>query len=507
VRLEASLEPAARRPRPRSPPAQDAAALPQKNQNQKPNPKKQTVIENEFGEIDIDSELVARTETLNSDGEPDGAAAITVLSNGCLCCSVRGDLIAALNALWERRSEFDHIVIETTGLANPAPVIQSMYLDEDLPHRVRLDGVVTVVDAANAWRHLSGRQGAEQEGGAGAGGTGVADFDAPINEAVEQVAYADRIVLNKVDLAGAEGKAAAQAAQRGGLDALEARLRSVNELASVVRAVRGEVDVDYVLGVGGFDLGKVEEEVVRVANPAHGEPGHVCGGGDCGHDHDHHEHDHGHSHAHAHAHDHHEHGHSHAHAESNPAHGEPGHVCGGGDCGHDHSHDHHDHDHAHSHHSHSHDHSTPSPASVAPPSLAFRGARSAARITAAKHDDRVSSLSISVEGEMDLEKVNYTMGALLEARSEDLFRMKGILAIQGMEQRYVFQAVHALFEGQPDREWREGEARVSRMVLIGRELDADAFREAFERCLVTEGGDRPSEAVKARVAEEAAGKA
>jgi G3E family GTPase len=108
---------------------------------------------------------------------------------------------------------------------------------------------------------------------------------------------------------------------------------------------------------------------------------------------------------------------------------------------------------------------------------------------------------------MDLEKVNYTMGALLEARSEDLFRMKGILAIQGMEQRYVFQAVHALFEGQPDRAWREGEPRVSRMVLIGRELDADAFREAFERCLVAEGGDRPSEAVKARVAEEAAGKA
>jgi len=81
------------------------------------------------------------------------------------------------------------------------------------------------------------------------------------------------------------------------------------------------------------------------------------------------------------------------------------------------------------------------------------------------------------------------MGALLEARSEDLFRMKGILAIRGMEQRYVFQAVHALFEGSPDRAWRENEPRVSRMVLIGRELDADAFREAFERCLATEGGE------------------
>lgn len=132
--------------------------------------------------------------------------------------------------------------------------------------------------------------------------------------------------------------------------------------------------------------------------------------------------------------------------------------------------------------------------------MSFRGARSAARITTARHDDRVSSLSIAVEGEMDLEKVNYTMGALLEARSEDLFRMKGILAIQGMEQRYVFQAVHALFEGQPDRAWRADEPRVSRMVLIGRELDADAFREAFERCLVSE--DRPSEAVKEKVAEE-----
>ena len=427
-----------------------------------------TVIENEFGEIDIDSELVARAESLDAAAQgSSGAAAITVLSNGCLCCSVRGDLILALNALWERRAEFDHIIIETTGLANPAPVIQSLYVDEDLPHRVRLDGVVTVVDAANAWRHLKGRKG-EEEGGSeagggfsgGGGGYDPHDPDAPINEAVEQVAYADRIVLNKIDLIGLSRGAAAGQRQAGGgkgqsageggrgrgaggagggedggggdeesLDALEARLRAVNQLATVVRAVRGDVDVDYVLGVGGFDLGRVEEEVARVvANPAHGEPGHVCGSSSladaggaapCGHEHGAaddgaHAHSHGHSHAHAHAgedgagghahaHDNgekHDHGHGHSHAE-NPPHGAPGHVCGsvegGGDCGHEHG-----------------VAAALSPpaadAVAAPPSLAFRGAHSLARITAARHDDRVSSLSVSVEGEMDLEKVRTREG-------------------------------------------------------------------------------------------------
>lgn len=111
---------------------------------------------------------------------------VTVLSNGCLCCTVRDDLVAALNNLWRRREEFDHIVIETTGLANPGPIISSFYMDKELPGRIALDGVVTVVDAANITRHLD-KVGKDS------------DADA-VNEAVEQVAYADRIIVNKTDL-------------------------------------------------------------------------------------------------------------------------------------------------------------------------------------------------------------------------------------------------------------------------------------------------------------------
>jgi len=98
------------------------------------------------------------------------------------------------------------------------------------------------------------------------------------------------------------------------------------------------------------------------------------------------------------------------------------------------------------------------------------------------HDDKVTSLSFSVEGEMDLDKLNFTMGALLQARGEDLYRMKGILAIKDLPERYVYQAVHMLFEGSPDRLWRDDEKRISRMVFIGRELDREAFEEAFNRC-------------------------
>jgi G3E family GTPase len=92
-------------------------------------------------------------------------------------------------------------------------------------------------------------------------------------------------------------------------------------------------------------------------------------------------------------------------------------------------------------------------------------------------------MSIQVEGDLDLDKLNFTMGALLQSRGEDLYRMKGILSIRNLPERYVFQAVHMLFEGSPERPWREDEKRISRMVFIGREMDEDAFKEAFRRCL------------------------
>ena len=345
---------------------------------------------------------------------------IVSLSNGCLCCTVRGDLIDALVALADRAGEFDALVLETTGLANPAPIIETFQAVDAVARSFRLDGVVTLVDALNAPRHLGDPAPGREPG-----------------EAVSQVAYSDRLILNKVDLVS---PAAA--------DALASRLASLNGLAPILRATKAAVSADWVLGVGGYDLDRVGEALegggeagggrasspAADSNPAHGEAGHVCGSADeCGHDHGQGEaaHDHGGA-AHVHEHEH-EHEHDHDH---------------------EHEHDH-DHDHAHAH-----DHAAH-----------------------ASHDDSVSSVSLTLPGAMNLAMVNAWLGALLEVRADDLYRFKGILAIDGYPNRYVFQGVHALFAGEPGKAWGEGEERVSRMVFIGRELDAGLLREGFEECL------------------------
>lgn len=383
--------------------------------------KRIAVIENEFGEINIDSELVAKREVLEGTNDT-----ITMLSNGCLCCSVRDDLIKALNKLYDRRHLFDHIVIETTGLANPAPIISSFYMDPQLPSRVKLDGVVTVVDAKFVSRHL--------------------DKEKPpnvVNEAVEQIAYADRIVLNKTDLV-----------TPAELASLERRLRDVNTMASISRTQRSVVPVDYVLGVGGFDLGRIDETVDAVTGKPKAKKEahtHKCTedhvhGPECGHNHDHdHDHDHSHASADDHSHDHnHDHDHDHGHVH--------GPDCGH-DCGHDHSHD---------------------------------------EVAALKHDDLINSVSLVIEGDMDLDKINYAMGLLLDNRQEDIYRMKGILAVHGSEFRFVYQGVHSLFEGVADRKWQPGERRCSRMVFIGRELNREDFEEAFKSCVVKEQRSQPA---------------
>ena len=177
--------------------------------------KRIVVIENEFGEIDIDSELVA----FQDDAEED----ILLLNNGCLCCTVRGDLVDMLGKLvTERKGQFDHILIETTGLANPAPIIQTFYLEPDLLDTLRLDGVVTLVDAKHAMMHL------DEEKPEGV-----------VNEALEQVAFADRLVMNKTDLV-----------TEAQLKSIEARVKTINNLATVQRAEKAQVDLDFVLGIG-----------------------------------------------------------------------------------------------------------------------------------------------------------------------------------------------------------------------------------------------------------------
>ncbi|NJR62383.1 MAG: GTP-binding protein [Cyanobacteria bacterium CRU_2_1] len=175
--------------------------------------KKVAVIVNEFGEVGIDNQLV-----IDADEE------IFEMNNGCICCTVRGDLIRIIGNLMKRRDKFDHLVIETTGLADPAPVIQTFFMDEDVQAQTNLDSVVTVVDAKHIWQH----------------------WDA--EEAQEQIAFADVVLLNKTDLVTPEE-----------LDELERRIRGMNALAKIYRTRNAELEMDALLGIGAFNLNRALE--------------------------------------------------------------------------------------------------------------------------------------------------------------------------------------------------------------------------------------------------------
>ncbi len=209
--------------------------------------KRYAVIVNEFGEIGIDNDLI-----VGADEE------VFEMNNGCVCCTVRGDLIRVLSGLMKRKGKFDAIIVETTGLADPGPVAQTFFVDDDVRARTELDSVTTVVDA----KHLPLR---------------LADS----KEAVEQIAFADQIVLNKTDLVS-----------EAELASVEAAIRRLNPLAPIHRAQRSDVSLDKILGRGGFDLQRITALEPEFLNPGHGEPGHV-------HD-DHCDHDHGHGHDHHH---------------------------------------------------------------------------------------------------------------------------------------------------------------------------------------------------------------
>jgi G3E family GTPase len=253
--------------------------------------KRYAVIVNEFGEIGIDNDLV-----VGADED------VFEMNNGCVCCTVRGDLIRVVAGLMKRqrpgKPAFDAIIVETTGLADPGPVAQTFFVDEDVKAKTQLDSVTALVDAKHVMARLDDSK-----------------------EAREQVAFADRIILNKVDLAS-----------EAELVAVEQRLRRLNPLAPIIRAQRADVPLDQVLGLHGFDLERILDINPEFANPAHGEAGHVHDE-HCGHDHghDHHAHDHDHDH------DHHEHDHAHHPDASDGSDGISGSVSGA--RGHDHADD------------------------------------------------------------------------------------------------------------------------------------------------------------------------
>lgn len=170
--------------------------------------KRIAVIENEFGEVGVDHQLVIGAEE-----------EIFETNNGCICCTVRGDLIRIIGNLMKRRDKFDHLVIETTGLADPAPVIQTFFVDDEVQERTHLDAVVTVVDVRHIWQHWEA------------------------DEAVEQIAFADVILLNKIDLV-----------TEAELAELEQRIRKMNEIARIHRTRDAQIEMDALLGIRAFDL-------------------------------------------------------------------------------------------------------------------------------------------------------------------------------------------------------------------------------------------------------------
>jgi len=309
--------------------------------------KKYAVIVNEFGEIGIDNDLI-----IGADEE------VFEMNNGCVCCTVRGDLVRILDGLMKRKGKFDAIIVETTGLADPAPVAQTFFVDEDVQKNARLDAVVTVADS----KWLSDRL-----------------RDAP--EAKNQIAFADVIVLNKTDLVS-----------KAELAEVEARIRAINPYAKLHRTERCKVALADVLERGAFDLDRIleiEPEFLEADDHHH-------------HDHDHHHHDHEHSHGLKHY-----------------------------------------------------------------------------------HDEDMQSLSLSSDKPLDPARFMPWLQNLVASEGQKILRSKGILAFSDDDDRYVFQGVHMMLEGDHQRPWREGEPRQSRLVFIGRELPEATIREGFESCIVS----------------------
>ena len=306
-----------------------------------PHGKRYAVIVNEFGEIGIDNELV-----VGADEE------VFEMNNGCICCTVRGDLIRIMEGLMKRKGKFDAIIVETTGLADPAPVAQTFFVDEDVKSAARLDAIVTVADA----KWLAARL-----------------RDAP--EAKNQVAFADVIILNKTDLVSPAE-----------LKEVEARIRAINPYARLHRAVKCDVKIEDVLERRAFDLDRIldiEPEFLTV---------------------DEHDHDHGHDH------DHHHHGMKHY------------------------------------------------------------------------HDETMQSISAKIDGDCDPEKFMPWINYLTQTQGGNILRCKGIVAMKGDDKRFVFQGVHMMLDGEPQRAWREGEKRESKVVFIGHDLDEKGIVAGFKAC-------------------------
>jgi G3E family GTPase len=289
------------------------------------------VIENEFGEIPIDDALV-----LTGDEE------IFEMSNGCcLCCTARTDLVRMLHTLLERPDRFDRIVIETTGLADPNPVAQTFFVDDTISSQIELDAIVTMVDAKHIGPHLD-----EVEVG------GVGD------QAFDQIAFADKLILNKTDLvSGAE------------LGAVGKRLRWINATAQILTSQFASVELDEILGIGAFDITRT-----IAVDPYWLDAEHV-------------------------------------------------------------------------------------------------------------HDPALTSVGVEFGGELDPARLDSWLADLVAAQGDDIYRLKGIIALTGDTRRSILQGIHRLYELRTATPWGRDERR-NKVVFIGRELDREALTRGLHSCLV-----------------------
>ena len=412
--------------------------------------KRIAVIENEFGEIGIDNELV-----INADEE------VFEMNNGCICCTVRGDLIRILGNLMKRRSKFDYVLIETTGLADPGPVAQTFFVDDEISEAFRLDGIVTVIDAIHVSQHIGDSA-----------------------ECEEQIGFADAILLNKIDLVGSE-----QLAQ------LERRLRGMNATAKIYRTKNAACDLDQILNVGAFDLGeklKVNTDFLKEESPFEWAGAYDLKTGvyhlefQVGPD-----------------------------PEMNllllplPAAtpGElaslrqqavlsfatepetirgpikPGNILrtvrfdsqgarvalemdGPGSVCLFTQHD-------------------PSEFNL----KFMRGTSPADPVCADKfkgshsHNESVKSVGLESDKPLNLEAFNAWIGEILREKGPDIFRMKGILNFKGSAKRCIFQGVHMLFDSIADRPWKPDEKRRTQVIFIGRNLHREELLAGFQACV------------------------
>jgi len=313
-----------------------------------PHGKKYAVIVNEFGEIGIDNDLV-----VGADEE------VFEMNNGCICCTVRGDLIRILDGLIRSKGKFDAIIVETTGLADPAPVAQTFFMDENVGRRTKLDAVVTVADA----KWLNDRL-----------------KDAP--EAKNQIAFADVILINKTDLVSSEE-----------LSDIEARVRSINPYAKLHRTERAKIPLNEILERNAFDLDRI--------------------------------------------------------LDIEPA------FLDGEDQDHDHEHGHH-HENEHAPH---------------------RGGLKH------YHDEDMQSISLKSDEPLDPDKFFPWVQDLVQKEGPNILRCKGILAFKDDGERFVFQGVHMILDGDHQRPWNKDEKRESRIVFIGRNLPDKKIAEGFGSCV------------------------